>query len=185
MEKVPELKPHPVTVVDYDPQWPIIYAAEQVLLLSRTGSHFTELEHIGSTAVPGQRAKPIIDMMAAIHSLDELSAFQPGLEFLGYGLFDTGMCNRYFFRRQDASGQVFHLHIVELSTWSERKERLLRDYLLEHPEAVKAYGEVKTELAQTHPEDSHAYTEAKTDFIQSVINKARAERGLPPIDVWE
>lgn len=184
--EVPELKAHPVEVVDYDPHWPTIYGAEQKRILAKTAPHLTKLEHIGSTAIPGQRAKPIIDMMAAIHKLGELDTFRLGLETLGYEMYDTGMQNRYFFRRQDvASGQVFHLHIVELSTWPERKERLLRDYLLVHPEAVAAYGEVKAELARAHPEDSHAYTEAKTEFIQSIIDKARADLGLAPVDVWE
>ena len=95
------------------------------------------------------------------------------------------MHERFFLRRANARGQVFHLHIVALATWDERKERLMRDYLLRHLEAVKAYGELKQQLALQYADDSVEYTKAKTEFIQEIIDKARAEHGLPPIDVWE
>ncbi len=95
------------------------------------------------------------------------------------------MRNRLFLRKQAASsGQVFHLHLVEQATWDERKERLMRDYLLAHPEAAQAYGALKDTLAATYPHDSLAYTQAKTACIQGIIDAARAERSLPPINVW-
>jgi len=177
---------HPVEVVDYDPKWPKIFAAEREVLLVAIKDRFVEFEHIGSTAIPNQRAKPIIDMMAAIHSLDELDIFLPTLNGLNYHLIDAGMLNRYFLRKVDNSnGQTFHLHIVELSTWAERKERLMRDYLLKHPEDVQAYGALKTQLAIQHQDNSLAYTMAKTNFIQGIMDKACDELGLPQIDVTE
>ena len=174
-----------VEVVAYDPQWASIYARERKSVLAATGCYFAELEHIGSTAIPGQRAKPIIDMMAAVVSLEESDVLMPMLNNLGYQLVETGMRNRYFLRKRDAdTGQAFHFHIVELSTWGERKERLMRDYLLEHPEAAKAYGDLKDSLATTYANDSLAYTRAKTEFIQAIVNEARSKRGLLPTDVW-
>ena len=181
----PKLNSRDVEIVDYSPQWVEIFSTERECLLANTEIHFIELEHVGSTAIPGQRAKPIIDMMAAVHSLNELDSFLPQLSNYGYQIIETGMPNRHFLRRQDASSQTFHLHIVELSTWDERNERLMRDYLLEHPQEVNAYGKLKDELANTYAEDSLAYTKAKTRFIQSVVDKARDELGLPRIDVWE
>ncbi len=175
----------PVEVVDYNPAWVDMFAAEREVLLGVIGDYFVALEHIGSTAVPGQSAKPIIDMMAAVHKLDDLDAFLPELNRLGYQLLETGMRNRHFLRKQEARSGQFHLHIVEFSTWSERNERLMRDYLLAHPEAVAAYGRLKLNLAKTYAEDSVAYTEAKTDFIQSVIDKARDNLRLPHVSVWE
>ncbi len=102
--------------------------------------------------------------MAAVERLDNLGDLLMTLNTLEYHVFDTGMKNRLFLRKEK-DGQVFHLHIVEASTWAERKERLLRDYLLAHPEAVKAYGELKDKLAINYKDDSLAYTEAKTAFI--------------------
>jgi GrpB-like predicted nucleotidyltransferase (UPF0157 family) len=171
-----------VEVVPYSPTWPEIYKAERAVLSSAM-PQFVALEHVGSTAVPGQAAKPVIDMMAAVLRLDEVKLGP--LTALGYHLIDAGFQNRLFLRRYAENGQMFHLHIVEYDTWEERNERLMRDYLLSHPEAVQAYGELKSRLALQFSEDSVAYTKAKTDFIQGIIDKARDERGLPRVDVWE
>jgi GrpB-like predicted nucleotidyltransferase (UPF0157 family) len=172
-----------VEVVTYDPRWPAIYEAERALILAVT-SDFVNFEHVGSTAIPSQRAKPIIDMMAAVESLKELDDLLESLQILEYHVFETDMKNRLFLRKEK-DGQVFHLHIVEASTWAERKERLMRDYLLAHPEAVKAYGELKDELASKYKDDSLEYTKAKTVFIQEIADKIQDARGLPRVDVWE
>jgi len=131
-----------------------------------SGDGILELEHIGSTAVPGLRSKPIIDMMAAVRDLRQGLDLAQLLSALGYELIETGMRNRLFLRRRSESqGQAYQLHIVELSTWEQRKERLMRDYLLAHPDAATAYGELKKRLAEEHTENSLAYTRAKTAFI--------------------
>lgn len=174
-----------VEVVDYNPDWPNIYEAERELILGTTDFQIVELEHIGSTAIPSQRAKPIVDMMAAIYNLNEFGTLLPALHNLGYQLIETGMRHRFFLRKQERlRGQVFHLHVVELSTWSTRKERLMRDYLLKHPEDVEAYGALKDRLAATYPGNSLEYTRAKTDFIQDLFDKVCDSLGLPHIDVW-
>ena len=176
-------KPHKVEVVDYDPNWTHLFLSEREALLASTGHHFVELEHIGSTAVPNQRAKPIIDMMAAVQQLNELDIYLPALNSLGYQLTDAGMTERFFLRKVAENKQAYHLHIVELSTWAERKERLMRDYLTKHPGAVKAYGDLKAQLSVIHKEDSIAYTEAKTSFIQDLLDRACDDFGLPRVDV--
>ena len=183
MNKNQELR-QSVKVVAYDPSWSSIYKAEEDLLMSVVGQFFVQIEHIGSTAIPDQRAKPIIDIMVATESLDDSGHYFPALESLGYQLIETGMRERFFMRRSDTKGQVFHLHIVALDTWDERKERLMRDYLVKNPDAVKAYGELKEQLAITYADDSVEYTRAKTAFIQEIVDRARAEAGLAPVDVW-
>lgn len=173
-----------VEMVAYDPAWPDVYRGEHAALMTLCGPEILELEHIGSTAVPGLTAKPIIDMMAAVARLDQGRTIVMGLEARGYLLIETGMRNRLFLRRRADDGRIFQLHIVERTNWDERKERLMRDYLLSHPDAVAAYGALKVGLAAEHADDSMAYTEAKTNFIQGLVDKARAALGLPPINVW-
>jgi GrpB-like predicted nucleotidyltransferase (UPF0157 family) len=174
-----------VKVVAYDPMWPNFFAAEQELLNTTVVPRFLELEHIGSTSVPGQRAKPIIDMMAAVESLEGAGNIVAQLEGLRYELIATGMQNRLFLRKRVSDVRSgFQLHIVERATWDDRKERHMRDYLRQHPEAVLAYGALKDHLAAEFSDDSLAYTRAKTHFIQDLIDRARDERGLPRIDVW-
>ena len=172
-----------VQVVPYDRNWPSLYTAERAKLVMLAGPKFCELEHIGSTSVPDLFAKPIIDMMAAIETLDDGSMLVAPLASSGYHLIETGMRNRLFFRKQEGD-QAYQLHVVERSTWGDRKERLMRDYLRTHTDAVAAYGDLKRRLAAQHAEDSLAYTKAKTEFIQFLIDKARAEKGLPSSDVW-
>ena len=173
-----------VEVVPYDPAWPSRFAAERASLTTAVGSFFTDLEHIGSTSVPGLRAKPIIDMMAAVATLSESGPLVSALQPLGYKLIETGMRNRLFLRKSNAEGQVFQLHVVEQATWPERKERLMRDHLIAHPDEALAYGELKDQLAKQFADESLTYTKAKTDFIQGMVDRARAERGLASVDVW-
>ncbi len=174
-----------IHIVDDDANWPRLYAAERELILQATDSVFAAIEHIGSTAIPGLPAKPIIDMMAAVLNLDAGRAAVAPLGTLGYHLVETGMPNRLLLRKQTSFGYGFNLHIVEYSTWAERNERLLRDYMLAHPDAVQAYGQLKQQLATAHANDGPAYTRAKTAFIQSIVDMARAARGLPNVSVWE
>ncbi len=88
-----------VEVVAYDPRWPGLYAAERVRIVAGCPGAFTAFEHIGSTAVPGLRAKPIIDMMVAVPSLVGSGPLSDALNGLGYAVFEAGMSNRLFLRR--------------------------------------------------------------------------------------
>lgn len=170
----------------YDPAWPQIAADEQAMLLSTTGPLFVTLEHIGSTAVPGLAAKPIIDMMGAVHQLDAVAPLLPVLKAYGYQIIVTDMPQRYFLRKHDPQRALtFHLHIIEAATWAERNERLLRDHLRAHPDQAAAYGRLKQALVVEHADNATAYTKAKTDFIQSIVDQARDARGLPRVSVWE
>lgn len=177
-----------IEVVDYDPAWPDRFAAERDRLLSpaplRAVLH--DIEHVGSTAVPGQAAKPVIDIMASVDDLAALDEALAALEGLGYRRRETGMRARLFLRREpDGGAPAVHLHLVGRDTWPERKERLMRDHLRDHPEDVRAHGELKRRLAAAFPDDPEAYTRGKTAFVQGVMDRVRAARGLPPEDVWE
>jgi len=175
-----------VEVVAYNPAWPAIFEAERTHLQSNVVPPFLDLEHIGSTAVLGQRAKPIIDMLAAVESLTISSLLVDQLAALNYRLVETDMKGRLLFRKPASEAHPsFHLHIVEWRTWNDRKERLMRDYLRKHPDTVLSYGRLKDRLATTFAENSLAYTRAKTDFLQEIMDRACDERGIPRIDVWK
>src|SRR5258708_3192076 len=112
------------SVVPSDPDWDQWYKQERRALLDRVPSGFLDLEHIGSTALPGLDAKPIIDAMAAVARIDHCESIVLSLEEYGYILIETGMRNRLFFRRRSAEGRIFHLHLVEACTWDSRKENI-------------------------------------------------------------
>ncbi len=174
-----------VNIVDYDPLWAVWFDQEQDLLARSVSIPFVAHEHIGSTAVPGLKAKPIIDMMASYRSLPSEAELAGQLYPLGYQFISTGMKERFLFRKSaTADAPMFHLHVVADATWSSRKERLMRDYLRNHPDAVLSYGELKEQLARKYGDDSLAYTRAKTPFIQSLMDSVCDERGIARFDVW-
>ncbi|MBB5786837.1 GrpB family protein [Jiangella mangrovi] len=174
-----------IEVRDYDPSWPGQAAAAARELRDALPGVFLDVEHIGSTSVPGLAAKPIIDLMASVPSLSAVADREDVLASLGYHPVETAMRERLFYPRDDAGGRrTHHLHVVTADSWDTRNERLLRDHLRAHPEAAAAYGALKRDLAGTIT-DSDEYTRAKTDLVQELVDAARTTRGLPLVTVWE
>lgn len=171
-------------IADYDPDWPRRAAAVIYAPGAAAPGLFAEIEHIGSTAVPGLAAKPIIDLMAAVTDLETVRPHQEALAGLGFLPHHNGMTDRLLFVRADDGVRSHILHIVTLESWPGRNQRILRDYLREHPEAAGRYARLKREIiaAGTAPGD---YARAKTTLVQELTDRARAERGLPPEPVWE
>jgi GrpB-like predicted nucleotidyltransferase (UPF0157 family) len=169
-----------ITVVDHDPAWPDRARAAIAELRAAHPGVFAAVEHVGSTAVPGLPAKPVLDLMAAVGTLAAVG--EPGL---GYTLIETGMPGRLFYRREPGDDTpAVHLHLVTEASWAARNERLLRDHLLRHPADRDEYGRLKRSLAAAG-HDGDAYTRAKTALIQRLVDAARTERGLPLGPVWE
>jgi GrpB-like predicted nucleotidyltransferase (UPF0157 family) len=167
-----------VTISEPDPRWADLGRQACVVLAPL----FLAIEHVGSTAVPGLPAKPVIDLMASVHGLGEVN--DGALETLGYRRTPAGMPDRLFYRREDYDSTAYHLHVVTAASWPTRNERLLRDHLLAHPADRDRYAARKRELmAEFGP--GVAYTRGKTRLIQELTDAARAERGLPSVPVWE
>jgi GrpB-like predicted nucleotidyltransferase (UPF0157 family) len=168
-----------VVIVEYDPRWSLMFEEEAARVTSvLSGNLVVRIDHIGSTAVPGLVAKPVIDLLVRVHSLVEAKqvAVSP-LEELGYVYwFDNPDPQRMFFVKglPPNSPRTHHIHIVESN--SILLERLLfRDYLREHPDEVLRYAQLKQYLAEQFPTDREAYTSGKTEYIQSVMQKVRQE----------
>lgn len=173
-----------IEIADYDPRWPALAAEAISELTDALPGAFVRIEHFGSTSVPGLAAKPVIDLMAGVTSLDFAVALADKLAALGYLAADNGMSGRLFFYRDHDGVRTHHLHVVPDESLDTRNEILLRDYLRRKPADAAQYGALKRDLA-AHSSDGLAYTEAKTEFIQRIVDAARTERGLPLISVWE
>lgn len=133
----------PVEVVAYDARWPVPAASAREELLSALPDVLVEVEHIGSTSVPGLAAKPIIDLIAAAGSLSRVTEHDETLRRLEYERHETGMPGRLFYRRDRAGRRTHQLHVVTVDSWPTRNERILRDYLRTHPtDAVTQHGGV-------------------------------------------
>jgi GrpB-like predicted nucleotidyltransferase (UPF0157 family) len=165
----------PVVIVDYDPTWPAIYAKEKAMILRAVGNRAVAIEHIGSTAVPGLGAKPIIDIMVAVRRLTDVEAIVEPLQAIGYEYRpDVTTTDRIFFNKGPPEAHR-HLHITEEGSDSWWEHLLFRDFLRKHPDVARQYCELKRKLAAKFRSDREAYTEAKTTFINSVVGKARTE----------
>ena len=180
-EKVARVLKEDVAVVPYDPRWPDVFEEERLHLLSCLPPDVVKrIEHFGSTAVPGLSAKPIVDILVEVTSLDETTqSIVPILEAQGYDYFwrpswgdDTPPFYAWFIKRDKNGNRTHHIHMVEAEF--EHWDRLLfRDYLIEHPDVAREYGELKKTLSAVHHNDRVAYTEAKTDFIRTVTERAK------------
>ena len=184
----------PIVIADYDPAWPAKFDAERALILDACGeSSFAGFEHVGSTSVPGLGAKPVIDMMPGLRSLDDAPPLIPKLEGLGYeyvpeferrNAIDEGMPFRRHFRKDVAGERAFHVHMVEVGSDFWRDHLMFRDWLRTHPEDAREYEGIKREIAARYnaalsaaSEINRDYTEHKSPFIASVMAKARAVAG--------
>jgi len=166
-----------IEVVPYDPRWVEQYEAERMLILGAIGQYVIDIEHAGSTAVPGLAAKPVIDILVGIRDLADASNCIEPLTSLGYEYhpaFEIQLPERRYFKKP--AGQelhTHHVHMVETTSNFWRAHILFRDYLRTHPEDAQAYACLKQELAIRFGENREGYTDAKTEFIESVLSKAR------------
>lgn len=174
-----------IQVVRYNPEWAEEFEEERNRLSSLLGAEAAAVEHVGSTSVPGQEAKPIIDIFVGVRPFREWAFYQSLLGSKVYEYVPTGMNGRYLFNKYTDGTWTHNIHVLPYDEeFYLRNEILLRDYLRRHPELVREYGEVKKASALRFGTELEAYTKSKTGFIQKVIDAARAEKGLPLEDVW-
>ena len=166
-----------IEIRDYDPEWPTVFRAEKGRIRAAFGGLAKDIQHVGSTAVPGLAAKPVIDILLAVEDLTETVAYLIRLEEL---------CYTYVPHNEDAERRFFlkgmprthHVHVVRFGGWTYWKHLLFRDYLLDHPSKVKEYECLKRILAEQFRDDRSRYVEGKSEFIESVIARAVKDRAL-------
>ncbi len=164
----------PVVIVDYDARWPLLYEEEKRRILRVTYGLIVAIEHIGSTAVIGLGAKPIIDIMAGLNSLDDAEKCIAPLEGIGYEFVPKNdLPERHFFRKGAWRAGTHHLHLVEQGSAFWEWHILFRDFLRASPDEAARYEKLKRELESKFGLRRDEYCEAKTPFIKEVIRKAR------------
>lgn len=185
-DKIQRVLRDKVEVMPYDVNWPVMFEAEKRFLMATFPSGLIRrVEHFGSTSVPGLAAKPVIDMLIEVSSLERAKAeIAPVLERLGYDYFwrathgeDGPPFYAWFIKRNEQGARTHHLHMVEAHF--EHWDRLyFRDYLRRHPEHSQRYQALKLALSAEHGTDRIAYTRAKTDFIVELTIQAKSELSL-------
>ena len=171
-----------IEVIPHDPAWQGEFSAEAQRIRRALGKIVVRLHHIGSTAIPGLSAKPIIDLLLEVEEVAELDDRSADLQALGYEVMgEFGIPGRRYFRKNNASGVRTHqLHAFKADAAQVERHLAFRDYLIAHPAEAGLYSELKQKLAQTHPGDIEAYMDGKDPFIKEHQARAIAWRSSRP-----
>jgi len=160
-----------VVIEPYDSHWPAAFVAERALLADVLAPWLAgPIEHVGSTAVPGLAAKPVIDIMAAVESLDASRGAIDAARDAGYCYFPYKPDVMHWFCKPGEHVRTHHLNLVPYASALWRDRLAFRDALRSDRKLAAEYAELKRELAIVHREDREAYTEAKTGFITSALS---------------
>ena len=157
-----------IRVFDHDPAWSTRFEAEATRIAEAVGGAAVRVHHIGSTAIPQTKAKPIIDILLEVASLEALDRKMPMLVALGYeAMGEFGIPGRRYFRLDDFNGARTHqVHAFEAGVPNVVRHVAFRDYMRAHPLVAQEYGALKENLANAHPHDMAAYVDGKDAFVK-------------------
>jgi GrpB-like predicted nucleotidyltransferase (UPF0157 family) len=163
-----------IRVVSHDPAWAAMYEDAAGRIMAAAGSAAVRVHHIGSTAIPRTTAKPIIDMLLEVVSLEALDGESSMLEALGYeAMGELGIPGRRYFRLDDSDGVRTHqVHAFEAGVPNVVRHLAFRDYMRAHPLAAREYGTLKQRLANAYPHDMAAYMDGKDAFVKEHERRA-------------
>jgi len=163
-------------IAPYREEWASLYEIEAERIRSACGGTVIAIEHIGSTAVPGLAAKPVLDIMPGLAKVENGHATVEPMAQLGYEYHgEHGMPGRLHYDRRHAGRCIVHVHMFEVGTDDWERHLLFRDYLRSHPEAAREYEALKKALSARFQTDRVAYTNGKTEFIESVVERSRRD----------
>lgn len=159
----------PVRVVPPDPAWAGRFAAEASRIRKALADVDVAVHHIGSTAIRGIVAKPIVDLLLEVRGLAALDARTAAMTALGYeAMGEFGLPGRRYFRRNSPEGvRLFHAHAFERGSAEARRHLAFRDYMNAHPVAAQDYGALKQRLAREFADDMQAYIDGKDAFVKT------------------
>jgi len=162
----------PIVVVPYDPDWPARFRELALPMRRELGDVVVRIDHIGSTAVPGLAAKPIIDVQVSVASFEPMAAIRGPLERLGYVFHPENpeRTKRYF--REPPGTPRTHVHVRKAGSWGEQFALLFRDFVRAHPDVAAQYAALKQELATSYRDDRGGYVDAKEPFIWETMAAA-------------
>jgi GrpB-like predicted nucleotidyltransferase (UPF0157 family) len=160
-----------VKIVEYDARWPELFEQMRERLAAALGGTALRIDHVGSTAIPGLAAKPIVDIQVSVPDVDDEPVYRLPIEAQGFVLRYREPGHRYF-RPPPGLPRLYQVHVCTIGSKWERDHLLFRDYLRGHPAAADEYAAVKRRAAAQHPIDRVAYTDAKDPWIRATVATA-------------
>lgn len=167
-----------IVVVEYNPEWMEIFKMEARKIKAILGENCVAIHHIGSTSVAGLSAKPIIDIMPIVYSLEDVDKVAAEFERIGYEYMgELGIAGRRYLRK-GGDERTHQIHMFsENNTVAIERHLAVRDYLRTHKDVCAKYAALKKELAQRYPYDIDGYCEGKDEFVQQMEKEALKWRG--------
>lgn len=162
-----------VEVVDYKEEWPRIFEKESDILKRIFDNNFITVHHIGSTSIPGIKAKPIIDIILVVKDILLVDNCNNLMEEAGYqALGEHGIIGRRFFIKSDSKGErLINAHCYQYGNDEIKRYILFRDYMIANPKEALAYSNLKGKLAQKYPNDIISYMDGKDNFVKAIDKK--------------
>lgn len=159
-----------IRLTEYREDWAEMFQNEAKFLKTIFGDEIIQFEHFGSTAVYGMKAKPVIDMMCIVKSIDKVDIFNNQMANIGYDIAgEWGITGRRLFRK-GGENRSHHIHFYQFDNSEITRHLIFRDYLKSHPSEVAKYSRFKEELAQRYDTTSH-YSPAKKKFVSELEQK--------------
>lgn len=166
-----------IEVVAPNPAWPRQYDVEAQLLRLVFGSELVAIHHVGSTAITGIYAKPIIDTMPVVRDIEAVDSFNPVLEALGYKAWgENGIAGRRYFTR-GTTLRTHQIHAYQAGNPEIRRHLAFRDYLRVHPDKALVYSDHKRAVARQYPYDIYGYMDSKDALVKQLLAEALAWQG--------
>ena len=174
--------PQHVVVKEYDPMWPLKYEEEKILITGVLKDNCLAIYHIGSTSVPGLAAKPIIDIMAVVRSLEGVDKVAGNFSNIGYEyLGEFGIRGRRYLPK-GGDDRTHQLHIFQADDWYNIVRHLAyRDFMRNHEDSRQKYAKLKKELADKYPYDIGSYCDGKDAFVKRIEQDAVSEYD----EIWD
>lgn len=166
------LKRGTVQLHPHDTKWAGAFASEKKRILEAIGEFVVDIEHIGSTSVPGLDAKPIIDMSIGLKRFKDAKKLIKPLDEIGYHFYKNFQKQVLFVKGPDRK-RTHYVHLMRYNGAKWKSDLLFRDFLLSHPKRVKGYGFLKRKLAKQFHNDREKYSAGKDIFIKRTIELAR------------
>ena len=165
-----------ITVIEYSPLWKNKYKEESLLIRNILADNCIAIYHIGSTSVPGLAAKPIIDIMAVVRSLEKVDTVAEKFSEIGYEyLGEFGITGRRYLRK-GGDERTHQIHIFQADDWNNIGRHLaFRDYMRTHKKERDEYAKIKKDLAQEFPYDIDGYCDGKENFVREMEERALAQ----------
>lgn len=172
IEKVSSREKRKYDVVCYDPHWAEMFLEESGRLASVFGETALAIEHVGSTSVPGMSGKPTLDILVLVKDVGVVSDFQQAMNDLGYAYMPEYLgAGTVLFAQESGGKRLVNVHVT--MPRHPRAEEMLRfrKYLIEHPETVEEYAQVKLDLYSKYPDDYAAYRREKDEYLKKLNEK--------------